>query len=253
MARSQSIITTDHDDIRNWAEERGASPACVKRTGRDGDVGMIRLDFPGFSGEGSLETISWDEWFEAFDKNGLALLYQASTAKGQKSNFNKLISRETAQAQQQAKGSGRSARGSRSTTRRFVHRVRAPRPEENARLILLQPATRNRAALVRAVNHALCAHLPARVLPRAVRALELRTARAARARAEEVSRPIETPRRRALHRRNAMRGLPEAEQAHNHATSGMRNRVLRKARSHDPNRADRKAAKRSLHLVGQAA
>jgi len=118
MARSQSVITTDHDDIRNWAEERGASPACVKRTGRDGDVGMIRLDFPGFSGEGSLETISWDEWFEAFDKNGLALLYQASTAKGQKSNFNKLISRETAQAQQQAKGSGRSARGSRSTTGR---------------------------------------------------------------------------------------------------------------------------------------
>jgi hypothetical protein len=88
MARSKSNITTDHDDIRNWAEERGASPACVKRTGRDGDVGMIRLDFPGFSGEGSLETISGDEWFEAFDKNGLALLYQESTAKGQKSNFN---------------------------------------------------------------------------------------------------------------------------------------------------------------------
>jgi hypothetical protein len=113
MARTRSNITTDHDEIRNWAEERGASPACVKRTGRDGDVGMIRLDFPGFSGEGSLEKISWDEWFEAFDKNGLALLYQESTAKGQKSNFNKLISRETAQAQQKAKGSGRSARSSR--------------------------------------------------------------------------------------------------------------------------------------------
>src|SRR5947209_4029419 len=53
---------TDHEEIRQWAEERGARPACVKGTGRKGDIGMIRLDFPGFSGEDSLQEISWDEW-----------------------------------------------------------------------------------------------------------------------------------------------------------------------------------------------
>jgi hypothetical protein len=90
-------VTTDHDQIRRWAEERGAQPACVRGTGKRGDTGMIRLDFPGYSGARSLEHISWDDWFKAFDENGLALLHQDKTARGQKSNFNKLISREAAQ------------------------------------------------------------------------------------------------------------------------------------------------------------
>src|SRR5207248_8189094 len=60
MARTR--ILTDPEEIRRWAEERGAKPACVRGTGGDGDVGMIRLDFPGYSGAESLEHISWDEW-----------------------------------------------------------------------------------------------------------------------------------------------------------------------------------------------
>jgi hypothetical protein len=87
---------TDHDEIRQWAEGRGARPACVRGTGGGEDVGMIRLDFPGYSGEQSLEPIEWDEWFQKFDESGLALLVQETTARGQKSNFNKLVSRETA-------------------------------------------------------------------------------------------------------------------------------------------------------------
>lgn len=56
---------------------------------------MIRLDFPGYSGEQSLEPIGWDQWFEKFDEQGLALLHQETTAKGATSNFNKLVSRES--------------------------------------------------------------------------------------------------------------------------------------------------------------
>jgi hypothetical protein len=84
---------TDHDEIRSWAEHRGAQPSCVKGTGSKGDVGMIRLDFPGYSGADSLQAISWDEWFKAFEENGLALLVQDETAGGQESHFNKLVSR----------------------------------------------------------------------------------------------------------------------------------------------------------------
>lgn len=91
-------MTTDHEEIRRWAEERGAHPACVKGTGGRGDTGMIRLDFPGYSGGESLHEISWDDWFEKFDDNNLALVYQDKTAGGQKSNFNKLVSRETAES-----------------------------------------------------------------------------------------------------------------------------------------------------------
>ncbi len=54
---------------------------------------MLRIDFPGYSGAESLEHITWDEFFDKFDERNLAFLYQEHTAGGQKSNFNKLISR----------------------------------------------------------------------------------------------------------------------------------------------------------------
>ena len=95
MASAQTL--TDHDAIRRWAEARGGKPACVKGTGDEDDVGMIRIDFPGYSGERNLEEISWEEFFAKFDESGLAFLYQEETSQGQRSNFNKLISRETAQ------------------------------------------------------------------------------------------------------------------------------------------------------------
>ena len=105
-----SKVTTDHEEIRRWAEERGATPAAVIRTESDDDPGIIRLDFPGYSGAGSLEAISWDEWFKKFDQRNLALLYQEHTAGGEKSNFNKIISRGTAEEVDGAMGGkGRSA------------------------------------------------------------------------------------------------------------------------------------------------
>ncbi len=58
---------------------------------------MLRLDFPGYSGD-KLQEISWDEFFEKFDERDLALLYQEETAGGQTSNFNKLVNRSAAKA-----------------------------------------------------------------------------------------------------------------------------------------------------------
>jgi len=105
-----SKVTTDHGEIRRWAEERGAKPSAVIRPESDDDASIIRLDFPGYSGAGSLEEISWDEWFDKFDERRLALLYQEQTAGGEKSNFNEIISRETAkEAERGTGGKGRSA------------------------------------------------------------------------------------------------------------------------------------------------
>jgi anaerobic selenocysteine-containing dehydrogenase len=89
-----SQTTTDHKKIQKWAEERSAKPACVRGTGDKNDVGMIRLDFPGYTGEDKLQPISWDEWFDKFEERKLALIYQEETADGEKSNFNKLVSRD---------------------------------------------------------------------------------------------------------------------------------------------------------------
>ena len=64
-ARHVERVTTDHEVIRRWAEERGAKPARVVGTGANGDVGLIRLMFPGTRGarNENLEEISWDDWF----------------------------------------------------------------------------------------------------------------------------------------------------------------------------------------------
>lgn len=93
MATSRAL--TDHDEIRKWAEARKATPSRVKATGGGEDPGIIRLDFPGFSGGDSLEEITWEQWFEQFDDNNLALIVQEKTADGDRSNFNKLVSRDS--------------------------------------------------------------------------------------------------------------------------------------------------------------
>jgi hypothetical protein len=94
MSKHLSQMTTDHDTIRNWAEERGGKPAAVKSTHKAGeDVGIIRIDFPGYSGGGSLEEISWDEFFDKFEDAQLAFVYEEQTSGGERSNFNKLVKR----------------------------------------------------------------------------------------------------------------------------------------------------------------
>ena len=142
MARKSRVLT-DHDEIRSWAEERDAQPSCVRGTGSEEDVGMIRLDFPGYSGETSLEPIEWDEWLQKFDENNLALLVEDETARGEKSNFNKIVGRETAEAsaggrktsrragreegENRASSRTRSRRGARATAKRSGSRSAAKR------------------------------------------------------------------------------------------------------------------------------
>jgi hypothetical protein len=96
-AEKDARTTTDHDEIRQWAEARKGVPACVKNTGAKGDAGILRIDFPG-GDEASLQQITWNEWFNKFDSSGLVFLHQDKTAAGQLSRFNKLVSHETAQA-----------------------------------------------------------------------------------------------------------------------------------------------------------
>ncbi|HVV52487.1 MAG TPA: hemerythrin domain-containing protein [Polyangia bacterium] len=87
--------TIDHATIRRWIEERGGRPARVKATGGPADPGILRVDFPGYSGEGKLEQIAWDQFFAWFDRDRLAFIYQDRTRGGQTSRFNKLVSRST--------------------------------------------------------------------------------------------------------------------------------------------------------------
>ena len=74
MARASGHPIRDHREIRKWAEERGAKPTCVRNTGDDQDVGMIRLDSrvtagrtrcrksAGTTGSGSSMKVTWFYW-----------------------------------------------------------------------------------------------------------------------------------------------------------------------------------------------
>jgi len=96
---SSSKTTTDHDEIRRWVEAHDGVPASVKGTAdRKGDPGILRIDFPGGTGEDKLEHISWDDWFAKFDESNLEFLYQQKKADGGDSTFFKLVSQESTKA-----------------------------------------------------------------------------------------------------------------------------------------------------------
>ena len=85
---SASQTTTSHKTIRSWIEARDGRPARVKTSG---DGGILRVDFG--RPEDNLEEISWDEFFDIFDKNELAFLYQDKTEDGKTSRFSKFVAR----------------------------------------------------------------------------------------------------------------------------------------------------------------
>lgn len=75
---------TDHDQIRRWAEKHGGRPAKVETGGAGG---VLRLDFQ--DKDENLTAIGWDEFFQIFDDNDLALLLPD----GPESRFNKFVER----------------------------------------------------------------------------------------------------------------------------------------------------------------
>jgi hypothetical protein len=96
-SKAHERTLVDHALIRRWAESRGARPSCVKGTEASDGSCMLRLDFPGYSGEHTLQPIEWERWFRVFDQRQLALIVEDKMADGTPSNFNKLVRRETPQ------------------------------------------------------------------------------------------------------------------------------------------------------------
>jgi len=123
---SKERILTDHEEIRRWAEARGARPAVVEGTGGDDDPGILRLMFPGYSesDEESLEETSFDEFFRKFDESNLALIVQDKTAEGERSNFNKLVSRGTVEERKQERSRAHRTRSRPSATARGGRRAK---------------------------------------------------------------------------------------------------------------------------------
>jgi hypothetical protein len=104
-------VTTDHDTIRKWVEKKGGKPAAVARPYQGGDVGIVRIMFPNApqSEHQALTEISWDEFFEEFEKRRLALLYEEDSL------FSKIVGRDT--LEQRSHGKSGASRHDGGTTR----------------------------------------------------------------------------------------------------------------------------------------
>lgn len=85
---SEARTTTNHDEIRKWAEARDGHPAMVDTKGKGG---ILRIDFG--EPEDGLEQIEWDEFFRIFEESKLAFLYQDEVKSGKTSRFNKFVER----------------------------------------------------------------------------------------------------------------------------------------------------------------
>ncbi|GAB4103621.1 hypothetical protein GCM10028790_26400 [Micromonospora taraxaci] len=83
----RSLITANHEVIQRWARDRGAKPATIAGTERDGRAGVLTFNIPGYRESGRIREITWDEWFYTFDLRRLNLIYQEQLRDGRPSNF----------------------------------------------------------------------------------------------------------------------------------------------------------------------
>ena len=139
---SASKVTTDRAEIRKWVEARGGKPAHIKRTGRSRDPGILRIDYPGFADEEALESLSWDDWFRAFDAHDLAFVYQEAVKGGQKSRFSKLVARDSV-------ATGRRGSAAKSTATKSGTRVRSAARRSAAKRSTAKRSTAKRSAAKR--------------------------------------------------------------------------------------------------------
>lgn len=84
----RSLVTTHHEVIKEWAEERGGVPATVSGTEHDDHLGVLRFDFGG--DDDDLRHVGWEEWFKTFDERQLNFIYQENRSDGRQSTFFRL-------------------------------------------------------------------------------------------------------------------------------------------------------------------
>lgn len=84
--KTMSKTTIDQDEIRTWIEEGNGQPAKMKET----ELLAVYFGQP----ESDITPIEWDEFFEIFERNNLAFMYEDRTA-GDTNNFFEFVDRAT--------------------------------------------------------------------------------------------------------------------------------------------------------------
>lgn len=83
--------TTDHYEIRRYVERTGGWPARVSHTGSGQDPGILQIAYEHAGTPDTLERLSWETFFEWFERNELAFVYQPDSLR----RFARLVQRES--------------------------------------------------------------------------------------------------------------------------------------------------------------
>ena len=81
-------VTIDHHVIFSWAHRRGAQPATC-----EGDERPWPLFFNFSSADADLKEISWDKFFEEFERAALAFVYQDATPYSELDDWHEFVKR----------------------------------------------------------------------------------------------------------------------------------------------------------------
>ena len=71
----ENRTTTDHEEIRRWAEERGGRPAAAVDPRSSKVAGGLRIDFPDYDSGETLQEITWAEFFDRFEEENLTFIF----------------------------------------------------------------------------------------------------------------------------------------------------------------------------------
>ncbi len=82
--------TTNHAEIRSWAERHGFTPVEVAPFQHDSEPAMLAFATPDEVVQ-QLRAMSWDQFFALFAVQNLALVYDVGTEKEAPTDFYELV------------------------------------------------------------------------------------------------------------------------------------------------------------------
>ena len=92
----ETKTTTNHDEIRRWAHDRGGRPSRIHNTfGSTLDSCVLQIDFLHDKYDDDVQEITWEEFFDLFDREHMVLVYQTETEGGNLSRFGRIVRQES--------------------------------------------------------------------------------------------------------------------------------------------------------------
>ncbi|MCI0632141.1 MAG: hypothetical protein L0Y44_15970 [Phycisphaerales bacterium] len=92
----ETKTTTDHQEIRQWVQDRGGRPVRVRNTfGSTSDTCVLQIDFLFEKYNDDVEEIGWEEFFTLFDREHMVMVYQTETEGGRESRFARIVRQDS--------------------------------------------------------------------------------------------------------------------------------------------------------------